>query len=192
MSVFENQLRPIWPVLFHRYVVPLLDIHTNNGPVPVPYYRNGRIHDYNVGATSSTKLRLCLAIAAGLSYLHKKNVHHGNICPTNIMINDDGGVCIVDFAFNMLMGPLTYDPYVPTPATWRYKPPYVPTPATWHYKPREELLHDGSGPESPGYPPTYPQNPALSTMSVSKKHRDWKLLSWCPWVGTPQRCAIWL
>jgi len=38
------------------------------------------------------------------------------------MIKDDGEVCIADPAFNMLMRRLTYDPYVPTPATWQYKP----------------------------------------------------------------------
>src|ERR1700733_3981393 len=54
------------------------------------------------------------------------------------MIKDDGGVCIADPAVNMLMRRLTYDPYVPTPATWRYKP--------W-----EELLNDTSGPEADVY-----------------------------------------
>jgi serine/threonine protein kinase len=82
--MLENQLGPMWSALSHRNIVPLLGIYTNVGPLPmieVPYYRKGSIDEYNVGANSSTKLRQCLQIAAGLSYLHKKGFHHGNICP---------------------------------------------------------------------------------------------------------------
>ena len=46
----------------------------------------------------------------------------------NVMIKDDGGICISDPLCNILMRQLMYDPYVPTPATWCYKP-------------REELLN---------------------------------------------------
>jgi hypothetical protein len=45
----------------------------------------------------------------------------------NVMIKDDGGICISDPLCNILMRQLTYDPYAPMPATWCYKP-------------REELL----------------------------------------------------
>ncbi|KIM79301.1 hypothetical protein PILCRDRAFT_74473 [Piloderma croceum F 1598] len=131
----------MWSALSHTNIVPLLGIYTNNGPLPiieVPYYRNGSIREYNVGANSSTKLHQSLQIAAGLSYLHKKGFHHGNICPTNIMVKDDGGICIADPAFNMLMRQLTYDPYVPTPAAWCYKP--------W-----EELQNNVTGPEADVY-----------------------------------------
>jgi serine/threonine protein kinase len=54
------------------------------------------------------------------------------------MVKDDGGVCIADPAFNILMRQLTYDSYIPTPATWRYKP--------W-----EELQNNLTGPQADVY-----------------------------------------
>jgi serine/threonine protein kinase len=98
--MLENQLGPMWSALSHRNIVPLLGIYTNVGPLPqikVPYYRNGSIDEYNVGANSSTKLRQCLQIAAGLSYLHKKGFHHGNICPVRLLSGDP-----TPFAFQRL------------------------------------------------------------------------------------------
>jgi len=81
--MLETRLRPIWSVLLHPNIVPLRGIYLDAGPLPiikVPHYRNGNIGDYNVGATSSTKLHQSLQIAKGLSYLHDKGFHHGNIC----------------------------------------------------------------------------------------------------------------
>jgi serine/threonine protein kinase len=54
------------------------------------------------------------------------------------MVKDDGGICIADPAFNMLMRQLTYDPHVPTPAAWCYKP--------W-----EELQNNATSPEADVY-----------------------------------------
>jgi Protein tyrosine and serine/threonine kinase len=57
----------------------------------------------------------------------------------NILIKDDGGVCISDPGFNILMRQLKYDSHTPVPATWCYKP-------------REELLSDTfMGPEADVY-----------------------------------------
>jgi len=123
IPMFNDVLVPIWSRLAHEHIVPLLAVHTSPLKYAVPYYKKGNIVEHNRRYPDTNKLHQIVQIAEGINYLHEKNFAHGNICPTNILINDDGGVCISDPAFNILMYQLTYDTHAPTPATWRYKSP---------------------------------------------------------------------
>lgn len=123
--MYSKVLNPMWSSLSHEHVVPLLAADTNDSSLPilkVPYYKRGNILEHNRHCPGVNKLRQIKQMAVGLRYLHEMHVIHGNICPANILIKDDGGVCISDPAYNSLMCQLTYDTHVPTPATWCYKP----------------------------------------------------------------------
>jgi len=140
-SLFRDQL-PLWLSLSHKHFSPLMPVETNDVSLPtfeVPYYGRGNIVDHNKRYSNVNKLDQIAQIAAGISYLHGKGVYHGNLCPTNILIKDDGDLCVSDPALNNLMRRLTYRTHTPVPATWRYKPP-------------EELLDDALiGPKADVY-----------------------------------------
>jgi len=130
-SAFRDVLMPIWSQLSHEHVVPILGVGTNENSVlmlEVPYYKHGNIIEHNRRFPDANKLLQIKQSAAGIRYLHDMNVEHGNICPENFLVKDDGGICISDPGFNNVMRQLTY-------------PQHKPTPSTWRYKPREELLH---------------------------------------------------
>jgi len=132
----------MWSLLSHDRIVPLVGVHANEHSPPeleVPYYKEGNILDHNRRCPNANKLLQITQMAGGISYLHGEGVEHGNICPGNILIKDDGGVCISDPGLNSLMRQLKYDTHTPIPATWRYKP-------------QEELLSDTSmGPNADVY-----------------------------------------
>ncbi|KIM79380.1 hypothetical protein PILCRDRAFT_90233 [Piloderma croceum F 1598] len=141
-SLYKNILVSIWSPLSHDHVAPLLGVHANGHSPPeleVPFYKKGNILEHNRRSPGADKFVQIAQIAAGISYLHEEGVEHGNICPTNILIKDDGDACISDPCINSLMRQLKYDTHVPIPATWCYKP-------------REELLSDTSmGPKADVY-----------------------------------------
>jgi len=139
--MYQDQLMPIWSSLSHKHIAPLLDIHTNDDSptLKVPFYNKGNILEHNNHFPDADRLNQIKQIAEGISYLHEQEVTHGNICPANILIKDDGGVCISDPLYNVLMRQLAYDTHTPAPATWCYKP-------------REELLNAASmGPKADVY-----------------------------------------
>jgi len=126
-SLYSDVLVQIWSPLSHECIVPLLGVCTNDGLLPayeIPSYTLGNIVEYNRQCHNANKLHQIMQIAEGLSYMHDNGVTHGNICPANIFIGDDGGVRISDPAVNSLMRRLKYDDtHTPAPHTWCYKPP---------------------------------------------------------------------
>jgi len=123
IQMLNDVLVPVWSQLAHERIVPLLGFHASPPKYELPYYRKGNIVDHNRHYPDTNKLHQIVQIAEGINYLHKMDAFHGNICPTNILINDEGEVCISDPAFNILMYQLTYDTHAPTPGTWCYKSP---------------------------------------------------------------------
>ncbi|KAG1719841.1 kinase-like domain-containing protein [Suillus lakei] len=41
--------------------------------------------------------------ASGLKYLHEKDIVHGDLTPTNILINSDDKLCLADFGLSMIL-----------------------------------------------------------------------------------------
>jgi len=48
-------------------------------------------------------MRLVLGVIRGLKYLHDKEVIHGDLRASNIMINDDGVACVADFGLTFVI-----------------------------------------------------------------------------------------
>ncbi|KAJ7923586.1 kinase-like protein, partial [Mycena leptocephala] len=95
----------VWCRLKHRNIVPLLGITYDFGTslsMVSPWLRRGTLHAYlEAGEAHPSDLRL--DIASGLSYLHSKQVVHGDLHPANILIDDQGGAQLTDFGLSMIM-----------------------------------------------------------------------------------------
>jgi len=125
-QLYQDILIPLWTSLCNEHICPLLAIHIEGSFLPtieVPHYARGNIVEHNRHHPEANKLSQITQIAAAVRYLHDKGVCHRNLCPSNVLVKDDGQICVSDTSLNYLMRQLTDDTYTSTPATWRYKPP---------------------------------------------------------------------
>ncbi|KAG1737454.1 kinase-like domain-containing protein [Suillus lakei] len=67
---------------------------------------NGTLNDYlrrEVGLPREKKLTMVREVAAGLQYLHDKDIVHGDMTDTNILVSSDGRLYLADFALSMIL-----------------------------------------------------------------------------------------
>ncbi|KAJ7108186.1 kinase-like domain-containing protein [Mycena epipterygia] len=85
----------------HRFIVPLLGIDRETFPsafcMVSPWMKHGTILKYLRDRGRGDVDRLLLQIAQGLDYLHSRNIVHGDLRGTNILISDKGSACLSDF-----------------------------------------------------------------------------------------------
>ncbi|OAX33072.1 kinase-like protein [Rhizopogon vinicolor AM-OR11-026] len=108
----------VWIQLSHDYILPFEGIIDDLGSLPALvslWMENGSLNEYlkhNFPQLSDwRKSGLIQQVAAGLSYLHGKDVVHGDLTGTNILIDDSGNIRIADFSLSMLVaesGNLTF------------------------------------------------------------------------------------
>lgn len=65
-----------------------------------PFYKNGSIMEYLTHNTSAVRMDLLWQFFAGLAYLHSRSIVHGNIIPTNILIDDGGNAVLTDYGLS--------------------------------------------------------------------------------------------
>jgi len=127
ISMDQLMLLPMCSQLLHECISPVIAIVWDQVHLPVivvPYYANGNIIDYNRRLGDPDKRLQILEIISGLRYLHEeKDICHGNICSTNILIREDGGACISDCRLDFNMRQLAYHDHTPIPASYQYKSP---------------------------------------------------------------------
>ncbi|KAF7975592.1 hypothetical protein HWV62_9155 [Athelia sp. TMB] len=118
---FAKRLRreiKVWKQLKHENIVPLLgtvmcySAHSEPGPsIPVmgmvsPWFENGSllqvISDSGKHLTVLNRLQMLGDVAAGLSYLHSKGIIHGDLTGANVLIDDAGRACLVDFGLSFI------------------------------------------------------------------------------------------
>ncbi|KAG8909344.1 hypothetical protein FRC02_007832 [Tulasnella sp. 418] len=61
------------------------------------WYPNGTISDFSIDKPLDVKLRLLKGTAAGLAYLHDNRIIHGDLTPSNILVDDVGDARLIDF-----------------------------------------------------------------------------------------------
>ncbi|KAG2121969.1 kinase-like domain-containing protein [Suillus clintonianus] len=61
------------------------------------FYKNGSIMEYMRNNLGAVRMDLLRQVFAGLTYLHSRNVVHGNLKPTNILIDDGDNALLVNF-----------------------------------------------------------------------------------------------
>jgi len=113
----------LWSTVQHQNILPILgisfDFDRPQTPCLIsPYLRNGDITNYLKRQPAADKLDLITQLTSGLSYLHGHEIVHGNLHPSNILINDNGTACIADAGLSSIrsFNPVTTD-------GWRWKAP---------------------------------------------------------------------
>jgi serum/glucocorticoid-regulated kinase 2 len=70
------------------------------------FYRGGELfmHLKLKGRFSEKLTRFYAAqIAIGLSHLHKNNIIYRDMKPENILIDDEGNICLIDFGMSKIL-----------------------------------------------------------------------------------------
>ncbi|KDQ28664.1 hypothetical protein PLEOSDRAFT_166837 [Pleurotus ostreatus PC15] len=94
----------IWKELEHKNILPLLGVVRGFGPyvsMVCPWMAKGSLTQY-LGRQGSElshqrRLQIIREVASGLTYLHLKDVIHGDLSGSNILLDDAERVCISDF-----------------------------------------------------------------------------------------------
>ncbi|KAF8134425.1 kinase-like domain-containing protein [Boletus edulis] len=105
----ERELK-VWVGLKHQNVLPLYGITEGFGPFLAfvcPWADNGTLSEYLEKFESQLDLKKRIAllgdIAAGLQYLHARNIVHGDLSSSNILITKNGKACLSDFGLSTLL-----------------------------------------------------------------------------------------
>lgn len=108
----------IWATLEDAHILPLLGLTWGFGPLPAlvcPWVDNGPLNSYLELKHKDLSLALRFHILQGLvsavSYLHSKDVVHGDITGSNILINRQGEPLLADFGLSFLDMELTGNSY---------------------------------------------------------------------------------
>ncbi|KAF8183770.1 kinase-like domain-containing protein, partial [Mycena galopus ATCC 62051] len=98
----------LWKDLHHPHILPFLGIDRDSFPPSLcmvsPWMEHGTVMNYlkTHGHATVDKLAIKLfEIAQGLEYLHSRNIVHGDLRGTNILIKEDWSACLTDFGFSI-------------------------------------------------------------------------------------------
>ncbi|KAN0074555.1 Protein kinase-like domain containing protein [Tylopilus felleus] len=97
----------IWRRLNHPNVLPFLGITTGFSPsiaLVSQWMPNGTLNGFliqnNDTMTTKFRLQLLIDISSGLDYLHSLPVIHGDLTPTNILIDENKNACLSGFGLS--------------------------------------------------------------------------------------------
>ncbi|KAG2753099.1 kinase-like protein [Suillus brevipes Sb2] len=99
----------VWGNLKDDHILSLHGITTGFGDLPAfisSWMAKGSLDSYlkeQITLSTSQKLDMSRQIASGLKYLHEKDIVHGDLTPTNILINSDDRLCLADFGLSMIL-----------------------------------------------------------------------------------------
>ncbi|KAF9259352.1 kinase-like protein [Marasmius fiardii PR-910] len=91
----------LWTHLHHPNLLPFLGVNTTLFPgklaLVAPWMANGQITKFLEVKPSHDKLRVISEIAAGIVYLHSRNIIHGDIKGANVLVDEQGKCYLADF-----------------------------------------------------------------------------------------------
>lgn len=99
----------VWANLKDDHVLSLHGITTDFGVLPAfvsSWMTKGSLDSYlkqKPDLSTPQKLDMSRQIASGLKYLHEMDIIHGDLTPTNILINGDDKLCLADFGLSMIL-----------------------------------------------------------------------------------------
>ncbi|TDL14123.1 kinase-like protein, partial [Rickenella mellea] len=96
----------IWSDLDHPNILPLLGFSLQFGPYPTfvtEWMSNGTVLDYMKANTEASALQLSIGIAAGLKYLHEKEIVHADVKSSNVLVSSAGVPLLIDFGLSRLL-----------------------------------------------------------------------------------------
>lgn len=114
-----------WKPLRHDNILPLCGITYGFGPVPAivsPWMSNGSLSTYLEkhydSLSTAHKFGLLADVAAGLQYLHSKNVAHADLTGSNVLINRNGRALVADYGLLTTCSDLNGTSYIRSNVRW--------------------------------------------------------------------------
>ncbi|KAF9455773.1 hypothetical protein BDZ94DRAFT_1205430 [Collybia nuda] len=97
----------LWGQLSHRNLLPFYGIYRyrNRLCLVSPWIEHGHIREYLERNSDVNRLHLALDVAAGVSYLHARDIIHGDLKGPNILVNSSGIACLADFGLSAITDP---------------------------------------------------------------------------------------
>ena len=84
--------------LEHKHIVPIMDIFEENGTAyyVMKYFSGGSL-SFNSAIPEDVALRYTNQLASALCFIHQKRMMHLDIKPSNILLDDEDNVVLIDF-----------------------------------------------------------------------------------------------
>ncbi|KAF8157141.1 kinase-like domain-containing protein [Crassisporium funariophilum] len=98
----------LWGHISHPNLLPFYGIYylgDEHGRMCLvsPWMNSGNINEYLVQVADAPRLLLVSDIAAGLEYLHGRDIVHGDLKGANILVTNSGRACISDFGLSTIL-----------------------------------------------------------------------------------------
>ncbi|KAG1728741.1 kinase-like domain-containing protein [Suillus paluster] len=100
----------VWIKMSHDHILPFEGVTEDFGPLPAlvsPWMENGSLNDYLRREFSKLsdhrKLELIQQVASGLSYLHGRDIVHGDLTGTNVLVDSSGRLRLADFGLSIIL-----------------------------------------------------------------------------------------
>lgn len=106
---FEREVK-VWAKLENNHILPFLGIVTDQGQhiqMVSPWQDNGNVLNYIESQPDTNRIHLLSGAAKGLEYIHSKNITHGNVKCSNILVTSAGEACICDFGMSKIIEDVT-------------------------------------------------------------------------------------
>ncbi|KAG1802932.1 kinase-like domain-containing protein [Suillus plorans] len=99
----------VWSTLNHPNVARFIGVYYQDvRGYPIPrlvsmFYKNRTLKDCLVHIHNDQRLKLLRQFLSGLEYLHRNKVIHGDLKPTNVLIDDSWNAVLTDFGLSLVL-----------------------------------------------------------------------------------------
>ncbi|KAG2102838.1 kinase-like domain-containing protein [Suillus discolor] len=142
----------VWSTLVHPNVARFIGVYyvQDTQGVPIPrlvsvFYRNRTLKDYLVNNPNNRESlrKLFRQFLSGLEYLHDKKVIHGDLKPTNVLIDNSWNAVLADFGLSLVLDVSGFTTTnVKAVGTFRYMAPELMNPPNPLVTPRPTAQSD--------------------------------------------------
>jgi len=117
----------VWSLVTHPNIAPYLGLCFDFDRPGLPclvslFYQHGDVMSYLKNHPRVNRLQLMAQIADALSYLHDASIIHGDIKPSNVLINDQLEASLADFGTAIILRKSGFTTRT-TVGTWRFMAP---------------------------------------------------------------------
>ncbi|KAF9555647.1 kinase-like protein [Agrocybe pediades] len=108
----------LWGQISHPNILPFygvyhLDDERRRLCLVSSWMNHGNLNEYLCQYPDANRLSLVSDVAFGLTYLHERNIVHGDLKGANILVTDSGRACLSDFGLSSVGSPDLFTPLTP-------------------------------------------------------------------------------
>jgi len=95
-----------WQALRHPHVLQVFGVSSTDADLPYiisQYYPTGNANEFLAENPRADRVNIMFECALGMQYLHGRGLIHGGLKPTNILIAENGQVCVADYGLVGMM-----------------------------------------------------------------------------------------